>query len=74
MPQMYVIFETKLNHLLCFECSNIVSDQLPRNSKPLQDVLLQRLNNFYLSGMSSWDGINPFGEIISGSENPIVLP
>jgi len=56
----------KIDHLFGFEGSNIVSDDFLRAAKSRKDIALKELDNGGIIGLPTWDGFNPFGEVVSG--------
>jgi len=56
----------KIDHLFGFEGSSVVSDDLLRAAKSRKDITLKELDNNGVIGLPTWDGFNPFGEIVSG--------
>ena len=54
----------KIDHLFGFESSGIVSDDLLRAAKSRKDIALKELDNGGVIGLPTWDGLNPFSEIV----------
>ena len=66
MAQGNVKFMAEVDHLLGFEGSSVVSDDLLRAAKYGKDISLKELDNSGFIGFPTWDGFNPLGEIVSG--------
>ena len=66
MAQGNVKFMEKIDHLFGFEGSGVVSNDLLRVAKSRKDVGLKELDNDGVSGLPTWDGFNPLGEIVYG--------
>jgi hypothetical protein len=73
VPQNNVVMTAKINKLLRPKCSCIVSNDLPRTTKMGQNVIFKKFNNHSVSGLPTWYSLDPFGEEVSGSENPLML-
>ena len=56
----------KIDHLFGFEGNSVVSDDLLRAAKSRKDIALKELDNDGVIGLSTWDGLNPLGEIVGG--------
>ena len=66
MAQGNVKFMEKIDHLFGFEGNNIVSNDLLKAAKSRKDIALKELDNGGVIGLPTWDGFNPFSEIVGG--------
>ena len=73
MAQGNVVFVTKINHYFRLEGNNIICYDFSRTTKSGQDVSFKELDNDRFSSIPRWYGFYPFGKVIGGSENPIIL-
>ena len=61
-----MVFMAKVDHFFGFESSNVVSDNFLSATESRKDIALKELDNGGVIGLPTWDGFNPFGEIIGG--------
>jgi hypothetical protein len=65
---------TKFNHGFGLERLGIVCYKLSREAESGKDIGFQKNHNHLVSSISGGHNLDSFGEIVSGNENPIVLP
>jgi hypothetical protein len=68
-----VILVAEIYEFLRPKGSYIVSYNLSKTSKERQNIIFKEFDNNRVSGFPAWYCFDPFGKIISGSENPPVL-
>ena len=69
-----MVFEAEGDHIFLLKVWSVVSDYFPRNSKPEQDMLFQKLHDHFFGSLSYGDDLDPFFEVVSGGEDPPILP
>jgi hypothetical protein len=52
----------------------IVCYNISREVKPGKDIGLQEIHDHLVSSILGGNNLDPFGKVVSGSENPLVLP
>jgi hypothetical protein len=65
---------TKFNHGFGLECLGIVCYKISREVKPGKDIGLQEIHDHLVNSISGGTNPDPFGKVVSGTENPLVLP
>jgi hypothetical protein len=73
MPQANVVTTVEVNEFLQPKGSCIFSNDLSRTTKTGQNIVFKKFNNNRVGGLPAWYNLDPFGKIISGSENPPML-
>ena len=66
MAQGNVEFMAEVDDIFGFEGNSVVNNDVLRAAKSGKDIALKELNNGGVVGLSTWNGFNPFGEIIGG--------
>ena len=74
MCQVNVMTTTKFNHGFGLEFLGIICYNLSRATKPGKDIGFQKIHNHLLSSLPGGHNLDPFGKVVSGSENPLFLP
>ena len=68
-----MVFMEKFYHLLRFKCIGIFSHNSLRAAEPRQDIVFYEIHyHFFCSPLGGY-GLDPLYEVISGSQNPLVL-
>ena len=73
MPQANVVMTAEINEFLRPKGNCIVNYDLSRTTKMRQNIIFKKFDNNRVSGLPAWYSLDPFGKIIGGSENPLVL-
>jgi hypothetical protein len=73
MCQGNVLTATKFNHGFGLECLGIVCYKLTGATKSGKNISFQEIHDYLVNGISGGHNLNPFGEVVDGSENPLVL-
>ena len=73
MPQTNVILVAEIYEFLRSKGNYIVSYNPSRTSKVRKNIIFKEFDNNRVSGLPAWYYLDPFGKVISGSENPPML-
>jgi hypothetical protein len=73
MCQVNVMTTTKVNHGFGLECLGIVCYKLVGETKSGKDISFHEIDDHFFSGIPGGHNLNPLGEVIGGSEDPLVL-
>jgi hypothetical protein len=65
---------TEVDHGFGLEFLSIVHYNISREAKPGKDIGFQKVHNHLVSSIPSGHNLDPFGKVVSGSEDPLVLP
>ena len=65
---------TEVNHGFGLEHLGIVCYNLFGAAKSRKNIGLQEIHDHFVSGIPGGHNLDPLGEIVSGNENPLVLP
>jgi hypothetical protein len=74
MCQGNVMAAIEVNHGFGIECLGIVFYKLSRAAESGKYIGFQKIHNHLVSSIPSGHRLDPFGKVVSGSENPCVLP
>jgi hypothetical protein len=74
MYQGDVMAATEVNHGFGIECLGIVCYKFSRATKPGKYISFQKVHNHFVSSIPSGHSLDPFGKVVSGSEDPLMLP
>jgi hypothetical protein len=73
MPQTNVILVAEIYEFLRPKGSCIVIYNISRTTKTRQNIIFKEFDNKRVSGLPAWYCLDPFGKIIVGNKNPLVL-
>jgi hypothetical protein len=68
-----VVTATKVNHGFGLECLGIVHYYLVGATKSSKNISFQEIDDHFVSGLPGGHNLNPFGEVVGGSEDTLVL-
>ena len=68
-----MVFMEKIDHLLGCKCRSIISHNSLREVEPRQDIVFYEIHYHFLCSPLGGYGFDPLCEVISGSQNPLVL-
>ena len=64
---------TEVNHDFGLEILGIVCYDLVGATKSGKNISFQEIHDYLVSGIPSGHNLNPFGEVVGGSEDPLVF-
>ena len=68
-----MVFMEKIDHLSGFKCRGIVSHNSPQEAEPCQNIVLYEIHYHFFCIPPGGYSLDPLCEVISGSQNPLVL-
>ena len=68
-----MVLVAKVHHCFGLKCNSIIGDDIFRTTKSGEDVGFKEFDDDQVSSIPLRDGFYPFGEIVSGSDDPLVL-
>jgi hypothetical protein len=74
MCQGNVMASTEVNHGFGIEFFGIVCYKISRLAESGKDIGFQIIHNHPVSSIPSGHILDPFGKVVSGSDNPLVFP
>jgi hypothetical protein len=74
MCQGNFMTSTEVNHGFGLECLGIIHNKLVGAVEFGKNIGFQEIHDHLVSGIPGGNNLDPLGEIVSGSENPLVLP
>jgi hypothetical protein len=73
MCQGNVVTTTEVNHGFVLECLGIVCYKLTGATKSGKNISFQEIHDYLVTGLPGGHNLNPLGEVVDGSEDPLVL-
>jgi len=73
MCQGNVVTAIEFNHGFGLECLGIVCYKLTGATKSGKNISFQEIHDYLVSGIPGGHNLNPFGEVVGGSEDAIVF-
>ena len=73
MCQGNVLTTTEVNHGIGLEILGIVCRELAGATKSGKSISFQEIYDYLISGIPGGHSLNPLGEVVGGSEDPLVL-
>jgi hypothetical protein len=65
---------TEVNHGFGIKFLGIVCYNISREIESCKDIGFQKVHNHLVSRIPSGHNLDPFGKVVSGSEDPLVFP
>jgi hypothetical protein len=73
MCQGNIVAATEVNHGFGPESLGIVCYKITGDTKSSKNISFQEIYDYLVNGIPGGHSLNPFGEVVSGSEDPLVL-